>query len=146
MDWNAQIGRDVRQLDRIGAILLALAGLAERAAGAPGPVRWFVLWILRYAEAVATDFVARSASSVVRGRWLALQKTVRRGAGPADAIDLARSLSRLALVTAAMVMRLRRQAFLHDNRRSGGNDLGPSCGFSSAIGVQVSPIVRPDTS
>jgi hypothetical protein len=146
MDWNAQIGRDVRQLDRIGAILLALAGLAERAAGAPGPVRWFVLWILRYAEAVATDFVACSASGAACGRSLALRRTVRHGSGPFDAIDLARSLSRLALVTAAMAMRLRRQAFLHGNRGSGEKGLGPGCGYPTAFGMPVSPVVRSDTS
>jgi hypothetical protein len=146
MDWNAQIGRELRTLDRIVAMLLALAGLAERAAGAPYPVRWLVLWFLRRAEAVVTDFVAGSACVAARGQWLLAPVTVRKGSSPADAIDLALSLSRLALAVAAMVTQIRRQAFLHRGQPSGGKSLGARHGTPGAFGMTVPQVARPDTS
>ena len=52
---------DNRALGRIVSMLLALAALAERAGGAPYPVRCLVLLILRIAEAVAGNFVREVA-------------------------------------------------------------------------------------
>ena len=46
-----------RQLRRIVALLFALAGLAERAAGRSGPVRLLVFWLLWRGEAVVRDYV-----------------------------------------------------------------------------------------
>jgi hypothetical protein len=146
MDWNAQIGRELRTLDRIVAMLLALAGLAERAAGAPYPVRWLVLWFLRYAEAVVTDFVAGSACVAARGQWLLAPVTIRQGSSPADAIDLALSLSRLALAVAVMVTQIRRQAFLHRGQPSGRKSLGARHGTPGAFSMTVPQVARPDTS
>jgi hypothetical protein len=146
MDWNAQIGRELRTLDRIVAMLLALAGLAERAARAPYPVRWLVLWFLRRAEAVVTDFVAGSACVAARGQWLLAPVTVRHGSSPADAIDLALSLSRLALAVAVMVTQIRRQAFLHRGQSSGGKSLGARHETASAFRMTVPQVARPDTS
>ena len=57
MDWNSAMEDNRRMLKRIVALLFALAGLAERLAGLPRPVRACVLRILRSAEAVARDFV-----------------------------------------------------------------------------------------
>ena len=54
LDGSAEIDR----LKRIVALLLALAGLAERAAAVSHPVRRVVLCILRRAEAVAWQFVS----------------------------------------------------------------------------------------
>ena len=50
--------RDRRTLQRIAAVLLSLALLAERAASRSFPVRFLVLVILRRAEAIARTFVA----------------------------------------------------------------------------------------
>lgn len=60
MEWNAET--DV--LKRIIALLLALAGLADRASGLPRPIRWLVFRILRPAEAVAREFVIGRASNI----------------------------------------------------------------------------------
>ena len=111
MDWNAQIGRELKALDGIAAILLALAGLAERAAGAPLPVRWLVLWFLRQAEGVATEFAAASTGGTERVRWPS-DRTTAHLSHPVDAIHLALSLSRLACAVSVLAARLRRQAFL----------------------------------
>jgi len=146
MDWNAQIGRELRELDRIIAMLMALAGLAERAAGAPLPVRWLVLWFLRRGEAVATEFVAGSACVAARGQWLLAPVTVRHGSSPADAIDLALSLTRLARAVAVMVAQIRRQTFLHRGQPSSGKSLGARHGIPGACGMTVPQIGRTDTS
>jgi len=146
MDWNAQIGRELRELDRIVAMLLALAGLAKRVAGAPLPVRWLVLWFLRRAEAIAMDFVAGSACVAARGQWLLAPVTVRHGSRPADAIDLALSLSELARAVAAMVAQVRRQAFLHRGQTSGGKSLSARHQAPSAFGMTVAQVAHPDTS
>lgn len=53
MDWNATDGRYHEALRRLAVVLLVLAGLAERAAGRPWPVRWFVLTLLCRAESLA---------------------------------------------------------------------------------------------
>ena len=50
-------------LRRIIQMLLALAVLAERAGGAPWPVRCLVLWILRRGEAAAGGFVREVAQT-----------------------------------------------------------------------------------
>jgi len=147
MDWNAQIGRELRELDRIVATLLALAGLAQRAAGAPLPVRWLVLWFIRRGEAVAAEFVAGSACAAARGQWLLAPVTVRHGSSPADAIDLALSLSGLARAVAVMVTQIRRQAFLRGSQPSGASlDRGPRHGIPGAFGMTVPQIGRTDTS
>ena len=47
------------RLQSIAALLLSFAVLAERTIAASAPVRFLVLWILRYAERVAWNLVAR---------------------------------------------------------------------------------------
>lgn len=74
-------------LMRIVTLLLALAGLAERAANRSPAMRGFVLWVLRRAEAVARDFVAGSQDA---------PSMPPAGCRPADALRLALSLRRLA--------------------------------------------------
>ena len=49
--------QDDRTLRRIAALLVAMAVLAERAAGRSFPVRWVVLSLLRLAASVAETFV-----------------------------------------------------------------------------------------
>ncbi|GAB5507820.1 MAG: hypothetical protein Rhirs2KO_29830 [Rhizobiaceae bacterium] len=58
MDWQRAIEEERAVLMRIVTLLGALAGLAELAANRSPPVRGFVLWVLRRAEAAALDFVA----------------------------------------------------------------------------------------
>ena len=59
--------RDRRTLRAIAATLLALALLAERAAGRSFPVRFLVLSLLWRAEAVARAFVAEATGTFVAG-------------------------------------------------------------------------------
>ena len=58
MDWNEAGEINRKALRRLVALLLALADLAERAAGRSRPVRHLVLWFLRQAEEIARDHVA----------------------------------------------------------------------------------------
>lgn len=110
MDWQGAIERNGKEhrsiraaLERIVVLLLILADLAERAAAAPRPVRFLVLWVLQHADAVAKDFVACDAA----GRhWSAALVTVRPGFDPADAMSLALSLRALALIVQIMAARI----------------------------------------
>lgn len=146
MDWNAQIGRELRGLDGIVAILLALAGFAERAACAPYPVRCVVFWFLRRADSVAAEFVASSACSAARGTWLVARMTVRDGSQLADEPHLALSLRSLARAVAAMVAQLRCLVFLHRGQRSGAKSLGAWHGIPGAFAITILQVERPDTS
>ncbi|WP_127520155.1 hypothetical protein [Mesorhizobium sp. Z1-4] len=96
-------------LMRIITLLLALAGLAERAAARSPAMRGFVLWVLRRAEAVARDFVAcgHDAPSMPPA-----------GTRPADAMRLALSLRRLAR---QLKRQIKRQAKLLIAARSAGS-------------------------
>jgi hypothetical protein len=55
MDWRREVERDV--LEEILALLVLLAGLADRAAGQPLSVQLAVLGFLARGEAVARSFV-----------------------------------------------------------------------------------------
>ncbi len=148
MDWNAQIEGRLRILDRIVVILLALAALAARAAGAPRPIRCVVFWFLRQADAVATEFVASPACSATHGNWLSVRMIARHGSNPADELNLALSFSRLARVVATLVTQLRRPVFLYRAQLSGGKNLGlgPQYGVPGAFGMNVPQVARVDTS
>ena len=61
MGCNGQRDKTDHALMRIVALLLALASLAERAAGLPQPVRSAALWFLRPAQALAWEFVTGQA-------------------------------------------------------------------------------------
>ncbi len=92
-------------LDRIVILLLALASLAERAAGAPGPVRCLVLWPLRRADAIAGAFVAGFAFD--SANRLPSTEAVCQGNDPTDALTLALSLRTLALTLQAIIAQMR---------------------------------------
>jgi hypothetical protein len=142
MDWNAQIGRELRELDGIVAILLALADLAERAAAASDPVRCAMLWFLRQADTVAAEFVAASACAA-RPRKSPCMTTDR--SDPVDAINLASSLRMLAVAVEAMLTRLRRRAFLH--QPSGGKaSHRPLQDMRSVLQAAIARSERRDTS
>ena len=61
MGWNGERNDTDDLLMRIVAVLLALASLAERAAGLPQPVRSAALWFLRPAQSLAWEFVTGQA-------------------------------------------------------------------------------------
>lgn len=100
--------RDGRALQRIVALLFALADLAERAAAMPFATRISVLAILRHAEIAAWAFAlgtlcVSTASSRGHGQ---LRDTASPGApvggddGPVGAARLACSLRLLAMIVA----------------------------------------------
>ena len=89
--------RDRRTLSRIAALLLALALLAERAAGRSFPVRFLVLSLLWRAEAVARAFVADATGADCPDLPCFDEPLAMRG-GPADAAVLALRLRMLAAV------------------------------------------------
>ncbi len=63
MDWNHQIEQHRAVLQRIVALLFALAELADRASGRSFRVRCEVLFILSHGEAVARDFILEEAQA-----------------------------------------------------------------------------------
>jgi hypothetical protein len=99
MRGRARRGRD--RLEGIAALLLSLAGLAERAATRSAPVRFIVLWLLRRAEEVAADFVGAEPSAPVWPEHVASAPD-DAGHGPDDALALGLSLRLLALAVQAM--------------------------------------------
>ena len=98
MNGRARKGRD--RLERIAALLLSLAGLAERAAARSAPVRFIVLWLLRQAETVAADFVGIEWNATFWDDPSGFAPD-HFGYGPADALALALSLRLLAVVVQA---------------------------------------------
>ena len=122
MDWKAKAGRERDKLKRVAARLLALADLAERAAGRSWPVRWLVLWFLSQADATVRDFVARSASKAPGGYRPPVLESGCYGHGPADAFNLAVSLRSLAWIVRAMAAHVRPSSFLQSGRASVADD------------------------
>ncbi len=100
MDWNETTDLNIKTLRRIVALLLALAGLTERASGRCHAVRWSVLWLLRPAEAIARDYVA-ALTGDPRLASRPAPAIVLAGGGHADATRLALSFRMLAGVLAA---------------------------------------------
>jgi len=129
-------------LDRIVTLLLALAGLAERAAGAPAPVRCVVLWLLRRADAVAAEFVADLAFDAA-GR-LEIASSDHHGCDPADALALALSLRTLALTLQAIAEQMRLSS-LHPNS-SDDSDRIANCLIQILGDAVCPPALRLDTS
>jgi len=101
-------------LQGIARTLLALAQLAERAAGRSFPVRFLVLAILYRAEAIARRFVARTSATLIAEAIEAgcpdfpfpdlacLDEPTGLHCGPADAALLALRLRMLAAVLGAL--------------------------------------------
>ena len=99
--------RDNRTLRRIVTTLVALAVLAERAAGRSYPVRCLVLFILRQAESVAGSFVAEAVQTF---RPAGLVRIPAIPNSPADAIGLAMRFRALAAALGALILLARRFA------------------------------------
>jgi hypothetical protein len=115
MDWTRAIEEERAALMRIVALLGALAGLAELAAGRSPAMRGFVLWILRRAESVARDFVADGQDAPI-----ALMPVGPAGGRPADAMRLAASLRALARQLERQLKRLARLTLGMRGQRGGG--------------------------
>ena len=98
MDWTAQIETNRNVLERIVALLLALADLADRAAGASYPVRLQVLWAFQLADDVARELVAGPAYGTAGCLQPPAPAPRCCGSDPADFANLAASLRMLALV------------------------------------------------
>ena len=135
MDWRSEYETSWRVLHRIVATLLALADLAHRADGLPGPVRWLVVHILRKAEGVAREFVFGSTGS----------DDVK------DATDLARTFRTLALVLRNTLRQLRRKLSCRVVREASGARKGhrrPAAAFYPlfANGPAFAAQPHPDTS
>ncbi|MDP3899210.1 MAG: hypothetical protein Q8Q62_21250 [Mesorhizobium sp.] len=134
-------------LDGIVALLLSIADLAERAAGAPDAVRHLVLAIIRQGDAVARDFVRAPD----RAPGDAEPAAPIHSSSAEDAMALASSLRALALLVRIMGGRTRRLSVL----RKGGpmvrvNHLGSDYCRSARIGrcgdMAVSRVHHTDTS
>jgi len=91
MDWKRAIEEERAALGRIVALLFALAGLAERAAGRSPVVRAMVLWVLRHAEMIARDFVTGDSDALP-----ASMPNAPAGGAAADAMRLAMRFRALA--------------------------------------------------
>ncbi len=82
MDWELAIEQERQWLKRYVALFLSLAMLADRACDRPLPIRMFVLWVLRPAEAVALRYVFgawpdRPFSALIRRRRNSLAEARR---------------------------------------------------------------------
>lgn len=89
---------------QIVVMLLLLADLAERAAGAPATVRALTLWWLRQADIVTKEFVTGPVCDTTGRRWSPAVQSVHYGDDPADAMALAASLRRLARAVRCIVL------------------------------------------
>lgn len=93
------VGLDDRTLRRIIALVAGFAVLAERAGSRSFPVRWFILSVLSYAEAVAWAFVVEATHS----EWPLFEDNLAPGDGPVDAAMLAWRFRVLAAVLGALL-------------------------------------------
>jgi hypothetical protein len=121
MDWVREAERNWDVLERILALLLAFAALADRACGLPAPARHHLLAILGRSEAEARCFVMGTAFGA-----------------PAEAADapslaaghagrLAASFRALALVLGAILARPRRpqRSLLREAGAQAGSSMPP---------------------
>lgn len=93
MHLHQTIDENGKQLRRIVAFLLALADLAERAAGRSRAVCFLVLWLLRPGEAIARDYLDDIAPGAAV--W-DTPEPLRPDDGAVEALRLARSFRALA--------------------------------------------------
>ena len=62
MDWQRVIGQDGQMLKRIVLVLFSLAALADDVGARSGLMRFYVLWLLRRAEAVTCAFAVETCA------------------------------------------------------------------------------------
>lgn len=103
MGWGGVAGEDRKRLRRVVMLLLALAGLCERASLRSAPVRAAVLWLLRPGEEIARAYVAALTGNdddvSAPAAWPA-------GDGAADALGLATRFHALAATLSALLAAL----------------------------------------
>ena len=149
MGWRRTIEQDRTALKRVVALLLALADLAELAAGRPFHIRTFVCWLLRYAEVAAGKLVQG-------GHDTALPSTPGHApeSGPADAIRLAARLRALAMqidLLAKLAFAARRIDDAHAKPPGGGGSsardvLAALSTVAALAGRRPHAVQAPDTS
>ena len=147
MGRKAKGGTDV--LGSIVATLLALALLAERAAGRSRPVRRRALWYIWQADAVLREFVAGSEWNTAGRLWSPTLPAARCGTDPEDAFALAVSLRALALVVLNMAAQSRRRSRLQQASGGDGRICKAPHGLDAVIqrlGQAASPVELRDTS
>jgi hypothetical protein len=106
MHWSEANDLNIKTLRRIVALLLALAGLAERASVRSDAVRWSVIWLLRPAEAIARDYVAGLTGDASLAMPDASDGSAPVCHGPVDAICLADTFRALAAALAAFAQQM----------------------------------------
>jgi len=97
MHFDQTIAKKGKRLNRLAALLFALAGLVERAAGSASPVCLLVLWLIRPTETLARDLVENIAPGAA-----CPPEPVWRRDGATEALRLAHSLRLLADILAAL--------------------------------------------
>lgn len=118
MNCRAEIEIESNALERLMALLFALADLADLAASRSWPVRLLALSILGRAEQVAHAFVTGWAGTAnLELPPPASAAPAPRRDGPVDAMRLALSLRMLALAVCAMLAEIR-----HRSRGRPGRD------------------------
>ncbi len=100
MDWNHQIEQHREMLQRIVALLFALADLADRASGRSRSVRCEVLFILSHGEAVAREFILEEAQASGMPIPCLPAPAHDDGCSAGDAVQLAARLRALAAILA----------------------------------------------
>lgn len=139
-DWNRAIEQERRALQRIVALLLALAALAERVSGRSPVVRRLVLWLLYPAEAAARNF-ALDACEVS----LPTPRTAFSDDGPAEALRLAQCFRALAFILEAIVVEIVTSCIAAPGfAQTGIRPLGLN--INACFAVQSSALIRIDTS
>src|SRR5688572_18179840 len=135
MDWTMEDHRQA--LRRIAVVLVALAELAERVAGGPLPVRDFMLWILRRAEAVALEFVTTTGLQMT-GAPAAPIAVLQAGDRSAEAMRLALCFRALAAALTGLAAQAGRLA----DDRVPDRQAGVSAGWASFRRSAVFPSRR----
>ncbi|MCO5160946.1 MAG: hypothetical protein M9939_07405 [Mesorhizobium sp.] len=152
MRGKAETGRGQEVLVSIVSTLLALAALAEKAAGDSPWVRFSVLWAARQADVIAREFVAGSTWNRAGRLWSPALPNVRYGTGPADALDIAASLRALAAVISGIAAYLRRVAAWRQDQAvdEAGDEVNPLRGLDAFAwrlrNAVFSPVEFRDTS
>ena len=108
LEWNRTVERERDVLERILALLLALAALADRAAGLPAVRRLHVLAILGRGEAEARSLIVAMASDHCPAA--PAESAAAPPPAACDAARLAASFRMLALALGAMLAQARGQS------------------------------------
>lgn len=141
MNGRADTQGAIRQMQRIVALLTALADLAERAAGRSPAVRLLVLWLLARAEAVASDHVLAVSGLPACAHWAG------HTAACPDADHAIRLAARFRLLAAALAAFAEALGWTWQaNRRHTSATLRLSPGSLSSPAALSTAIARLDSS